>query len=828
MTTAAATKSTSPFSRLQPFTGFEALERHIGSSKFARARRRISSITALGNGSYELAGQSQLGDHYDTYNVVRDPRRRRSVCSCQSHMGGETRGLCTHILATMIHEQTPTYTPTKPTRSKRQSSETQVGLFALAPSTERRPSNLLDALADLGVPMSVLESKSKLESKSQSPSSSVSDRAAVDSTSTRTPTPASITDESTAENQAGPPEPQSGTHSSKPKTAPDHISINRRIAAKTSYPKPNQIAFIIRLEHPDGKPHQLDHIITLPTWTTAARPAQLQAAIDAVDHFLAGRKCVICQLPTGFGKTLFAWIVAELIRAIFTSDPQHPANSVYTATTKSLQDQAQKDFPEARTLKGKSNYPTELFPERHRDNPNRDYLSTPLSCEDCEKSAGAESCKFCRAPFTCPYRVAKKEALKAPLAILNTAAFLCHANYVPPEQTPLFFHHPLVILDEADELEKALLSFVEVVIGPRRLAKWNIGLPARKTKPETWGPWITDEALPAARAERDEIKSSKALDTIARRQKLRPLDQLIGQLELIAEELEDGWVFDGYNDAKPKAIFRPVRVDKFGQPYLWRHNKFWLVMSATIISNEVYADELGLEPGSWAAIEYPSSFPINRHTIRFWPAATLSAKTEEDSFPKIVRRVAEILDLWPNERILIHTVSYGRAKKLLNSLSAHHRRRCLTYDSAGNREAILAQYRRTPGCVLLAPSFERGIDLKHDDCRVQILIKVPFLSPADKQVAARLFPKTPAGELWYAVQTIRSIVQMTGRGMRAPDDWCQTYILDGAFDRLWRQKKRFFPRWWRDHFTRNDDRDLTPAGPPDTSSTTNSEDPQCA
>jgi Rad3-related DNA helicase len=48
------------------------------------------------------------------------------------------------------------------------------------------------------------------------------------------------------------------------------------------------------------------------------------------------------------------------------------------------------------------------------------------------------------------------------------------------------------------------------------------------------------------------------------------------------------------------------------------------------------------------------------------------------------------------------------------------------------------------------------------------------------------------------VQTIREIVQMTGRGVRSETDSCTTYIIDGAFGKLWTRNKSLFPSWWRE------------------------------
>jgi Rad3-related DNA helicase len=76
-----------------------------------------------------------------------------------------------------------------------------------------------------------------------------------------------------------------------------------------------------------------------------------------------------------------------------------------------------------------------------------------------------------------------------------------------------------------------------------------------------------------------------------------------------------------------------------------------------------------------------------------------------------------------------------------------------------------------------------------------VICKVPFPNLGDKQISARLHSK--GGNLWYRVQAVRSIVQMSGRGMRHEDDYCETYILDSQFvSNLWKQSKQLFPNWW--------------------------------
>jgi Rad3-related DNA helicase len=175
----------------------------------------------------------------------------------------------------------------------------------------------------------------------------------------------------------------------------------------------------------------------------------------------------------------------------------------------------------------------------------------------------------------------------------------------------------------------------------------------------------------------------------------------------------------------------------------------------------------------------------------------MSRKEQEVAYPQIAQAVGKILSLHPESKILVHTVSYALNKYLGDYLrSTGEFLRVVSYNTSGDKQKAIDTYLYTPGSVLLAPSLDRGIDLPDDDCRVIIVCKIPFPSLGDKQISTRLHSK--GGQSWYSVRTIRSLVQMTGRGMRHQDDMCESYILDSNFIELvWRKNKHLLPDWWK-------------------------------
>lgn len=189
-----------------------------------------------------------------------------------------------------------------------------------------------------------------------------------------------------------------------------------------------------------------------------------------------------------------------------------------------------------------------------------------------------------------------------------------------------------------------------------------------------------------------------------------------------------------------------------------------------------------------------STFPPDRRPIYLYPIAEMSKKKLSDSIAPVAEAVNKICST-RSGRILIHTVSYDLNSALRQRL--HVTRPVYSYGSSAGKQAAIDGYLSHPDAILLAPSLDRGIDLAQDDCRHIIIPKIPFPNIGDKQISSRMYSK--GGRLWYSVKTVRTLVQMTGRGFRSEDDYCEAYILDKSFlTQIWRQSKHLLPIWWRE------------------------------
>lgn len=511
------------------------------------------------------------------------------------------------------------------------------------------------------------------------------------------------------------------------------------------------------------------------------RAKQADAIEQILDAYSRGVKLVVLDAPTGFGKT----VTGETVRRML----QVPATA-YLCSTKSLQDQVAREGWGS-VLKGRANY----VPQ---------HPITGETCADCTWSKQTPKCLFCTRKRDCPYEVAKGAAIADPLAILNYAYFLTEAN--GPGR---FSGRGLVIADEADLLEQELMGHVSFEIGRFRMASWKWSPPEKVTVESSWQQWFADY-LPKIRGKVNELTTqlhgngqqtlidgpampTKTLTKLTR--ELKYAAELESKMRAVAAGLEDGgWVFTGRNDG---VEFKPIKVDGLGRDRLWRHGDRWLLMSGTVISAGELLDSLGWDQGyEW--VKVGSSFPVEHRRVHVIPTGNMGRKTIDEAKPALARSLARISARHPEDRMLLHAVSYDLSDYVRGVL-LDVGRTVFSYRSAGERDAALADFRKHAGACLVAPSMDRGVDLPHEDCRVQVICKVPFPNLGDKQVAARLYGGGRAGQMWYAVNTVRTIMQMCGRGVRSEDDWCTTYVLDDAFkDQVWAKNRNLFPLWWRE------------------------------
>jgi ATP-dependent DNA helicase DinG len=508
------------------------------------------------------------------------------------------------------------------------------------------------------------------------------------------------------------------------------------------------------------------------------------------------KRFLVVEAPTGTGKSLLAAALGRV----------WGVRTLYMAPTIGLQEQFVRSFPHAKQVQGRGNYRTL----------GRPWLFPEVSAADCDKTAlerdedGLPRCTWCPNVYECPYEKAKAAALAADTAVVNLSYFLTEANHVGR-----FAGWQLAVVDEADELERALMDHISVGFPDRLLEELGCPRPegrgvkgtsqteeGRQRTSLLWTAWLERELMPRLERRISELGERchevRGRDEQAYAKLYRRLESLRRRRESVRDMLADlqqapeSWVL-----ADDRAcVFKPVRVSGYAEQYLWRHAERWLLMSASFVSLDQVCSDLGLNPDEVEWLELPMTFPKESRPIYYWPAAAVTRQSLADALPKLVERLDYLLDRYPG-RALVHTHTYDIARYV--SANSRHGERIVTYEP-GHRDEALSFFKALEGGVLVAPSLERGVSLDDDLARLCVVLKVPYPNLGDRQVAARF-----RDGAWYRVQTVRALIQMAGRVVRSESDWGHTWILDAEFGRLWQRAWHLFPEWWREAVVRHPD-----------------------
>jgi Rad3-related DNA helicase len=255
----------------------------------------------------------------------------------------------------------------------------------------------------------------------------------------------------------------------------------------------------------------------------------------------------------------------------------------------------------------------------------------------------------------------------------------------------------------------------------------------------------------------------------------------------------DNWVFEilpAVGGSGAKITFKPIDVSPFAEDTLFRLGKRVLLMSATVIRPDIFAQSLGIPEEQRACLTIPTPFPVENRPIMPFPIGSMSSDNIETTLPKMAQAVKEILKEHKGDKGIVHCHSF----RVANYLRKHVKdKRLIFHDSHDREEALKKHLTSKEPTVLVSPSMAEGVDLRDDLARFQILMKVPYPSLGDKLVRKRMH----RWSWWYPMQTVKTIVQAVGRAIRSETDHAATYILDADWRRFYGQHKELFPDAFR-------------------------------
>jgi ATP-dependent DNA helicase DinG len=225
----------------------------------------------------------------------------------------------------------------------------------------------------------------------------------------------------------------------------------------------------------------------------------------------------------------------------------------------------------------------------------------------------------------------------------------------------------------------------------------------------------------------------------------------------------------------------PIDVAEIVRDSVLGGRRATVLTSATLTVEGTFtyiAGRLGL--GDAATLRLPSEFDFTRQAVLFLPSGLPDPRASE--FNRAAAwTIAEILDLTEGRTFALFT-SYA-AMREVHALLERRVSWPLLVQGTAPRTALLRDFRATPHAVLLATSsFWQGVDVVGEALSCVIIDRLPFVSPADPLIAARLSAITARGgrpfdEYQVPLATL-TLLQGLGRLIRAKSDRGVLAVLD--------------------------------------------------
>ena len=522
---------------------------------------------------------------------------------------------------------------------------------------------------------------------------------------------------------------------------------------------------------------------------------KLLKSID--DAFESGYKFVVCNAPTGSGKSFVSKTVGNVaeecskeFRETVTSylaykhsqsggylyeeecQEEEPFGCTALTITKSLQDQYKELFDDVEVLKGKSNYQCAVD----------DRFSVDVA--PCLHLPGLKS--ECWDKNKCPYYEQRNRALTSKFNTLNYNMYFSLPNHLKNRQ--------FLICDEASELEDQLVKEFTCRVDYTFLRKCEITFRPFMTS-NSQERWISNLLVEVADKIEDikdiiHVKKNAATQVlIALNGRMVSLRNLQHKLELILDTWsESEYVYDKDSSG---ITFMPLKVNKLAHR-LFDHADKVILMSATIIDPNNFCKTLGIDKFKY--IEADSTFDPKNAPIVCNTKLSLNYYNLDKNLPKICKQIREICEHHKGDKGIIHTHNNSITTSLSKELVGDR----FLYRSPGIRnEEILEKHTTSSDpTVLISPSMTHGVDLRDDLARFQIIVKAPFLPTKDVRIGKLMKDDFD----WYANKMLCSLIQSCGRGIRSSKDHCITYILDGTIAQNIVKNKHKLPKYFLNRF----------------------------
>lgn len=491
------------------------------------------------------------------------------------------------------------------------------------------------------------------------------------------------------------------------------------------------------------------------------------------------RKVKVLEAPTGSGKT-------GIVLGLAAKNPE--LRFLVLAATKLEQEQFEANMTaksNAISIRGRPNFHCVLKHPKDED-----------MCEDPDCNlvhvdvAPCSSGYKCDIKQDCPYFMQISAGRGAQTVITNYAYGLSMLNYAPGALA----NFDVIVCDEAHVLDYQLENFIKVEIYRNRFYQlFDRDLPHFEEVGQ-WVSWIRSnwnflldagnrfEGLTHLDMSKTEARDKQTFDSY---------------MDGLGEVCQKGgeWVVESTSN---KVEFMPIWVNEDSQEVLFDHAKRFILMSGTIPSSEQLAKKIGIRSIEMEFERLPWTFPVENRLIWIGPKwinsggkdsmqVDMSYKHKHESLPSLVDALDELIILNHEKKMLVHTVSYDTARYIVEH--SRHSEYFFTHTSR-DRAFVLEDFKHaTAPAILVSPSMDKAVDLPGEECELIIICKVPYPYLGSKVMKSR----ARQSQSYYLNETLMSLIQMAGRGVRTEEDVCHTIVLDSQIHGFLKKARRLIP-----------------------------------
>lgn len=432
---------------------------------------------------------------------------------------------------------------------------------------------------------------------------------------------------------------------------------------------------------------------------------------------------------------------------------------------------------------------------------------------------------------TCFLVQARKKAKEADILVVNHHVLCADWSLRDGGFGELLPTADVVIIDEAHQLADTASNFLGVTVGAKQLSelaqdalveffKDATDIPDLRTAAETLehevkdlrlafgveqkrGEWHDIETNPKIMTALTAVQNqlvrlteqlkiasvkTKGLEACHKRS-----DELIQQVELMLKPADNKWIRWYETHKRTFSLNRtPLNIANEFQSFMQQHSATWIFTSATLsVANrfEHFSDNLGLSNA--ASDSWESPFDFAKQALFYHPK-NLPQPNDVDCIPRLVDFAIPVLQASRGRAFFLFTSH--RALKQAAELLEGKLDYPLLVQGTVSKNRLLEQFETAGNAVLLGTSsFWEGVDVRGEALSCVIIDKLPFASPFDPVLKARLDAMTQQGKnafMDYQVPTaVIALRQGIGRLIRDVEDKgvlmiCDPRLLKKAYGQI--------------------------------------------